>query len=490
VQEDAFITFRSARHLAEQGDFSFNLHQHFPGTTSILYPLIVAGLDLLFHGWMVPAVQLFGTLCVALACYLAARAFSKDGGQTLAIWLLLACWPISLVVSYTGMETPLLLLALGAAICALAREGHSALFAVAILAMPLIRPDAVAYALIFCAAMLLIDRHQAIRGWAALFAGVGLLLIGERITTGNFLPTTSRAKEIAYHPDHSLAAIAGRVGDLFLHQSFLLPVSTSYLTRFAPAVLVIAIAAYGFAWRAAKSHRERVLVGALALTTIAVPLAYAAGGVLFDWYLFPANWVAMAVVLGMLARLIASVHPGSLRRVGWACVACTWMALAALQWTRSLAESTEDYHYRGDIGRYLGTISHGRGTLFLEPAGYIPTYSGLYTDDEVGLVSPVITGYILRDPKPASGAWWIAYVESEQPDYIVQREPFLHFTTFEGYTLTRAQQQWFNAHYRLLRRTHYEPWVYHPSPLLRRILALGKVEDYLVYARRDLKTVP
>ena len=49
LQEDAYITFRSARHLAEYGDFSFNLHQHFPGTTSLLYPLIVAAFDLVLR---------------------------------------------------------------------------------------------------------------------------------------------------------------------------------------------------------------------------------------------------------------------------------------------------------------------------------------------------------------------------------------------------------------------------------------------------------
>ena len=77
------------------------------------------------------------------------------------------------------------------------------------------------------------------------------------------------------------------------------------------------------------------------------------------------------------------------------------------------------------------------------------------------------------------------YVENEQPDYIVQHGIFTHFQTQEGYTLTPEEQRWFSAHYRLLRRTSYEPWRYHPSPVLRRILALGPMPDYLVYERRD-----
>src|ERR1700754_1055351 len=62
LQEDAYITFRAAQHLTEYGDFSFNLHQHFPGTTSLLYPLIVAAIDMVVRShMMILGVQLFGT---------------------------------------------------------------------------------------------------------------------------------------------------------------------------------------------------------------------------------------------------------------------------------------------------------------------------------------------------------------------------------------------------------------------------------------------
>lgn len=479
VQEDAYITFRTARHLAEHGDFSFNLHQHFPGTTSLLYPLVVAALDLALHSRMVLGVQLLGMLCVAGACYLAARALSDDGAQWLVVWLLAACWPVSLLVSYEGMETPLLLLALGAAIYALGRKAHPALFAASMLVLPLIRPDAVAYGIVFCAAMFLISRRQAISGSSALAAGCGLLLLGNRIVSGQFLPTTARAKEIAYHPSHALSAVTGRMGDIFLHQSFLLPVATSYLTRLAPVMLVLVCGAFVLAFRQARMHRMRVLLAALAVLVIAVPAAYAVGGVIFDWYLYPANWMALMVLIAVGVRLVSGLR---WRRSVWIFVAVVWTGLAALQWARSLAASTQDYHYRADIGRYLHQISHGQGTLFLEPAGYIPYFSGLRTDDEVGLVSDRVTRYMRRDPAD----WWISYVEAEQPAYIVQRESFAHFETFEGYTLTPEQQQWFTAHYRLLRRVHYQPSIYHPSPYLKRILALGPMTDYLIYERRDL----
>jgi hypothetical protein len=480
LQEDAYITFRSARHLAEYGDFSFNLHQHFPGTTSLLYPLIVAGIDLVLRSpLMILGVQIFGTLCIAGACWCIARALCSEPAQQPIVWLLTACWPVALLMSYTGMETPLLALALGASIFALARESHWALFPASVLLLPLVRPDAIAYGLIFCGAMFLIDRGSAVRGTVGLVAGCGLFLLGTRLTTGHFLPTTARAKEIAYHPDHSFSAVADRMRDLFLGHSFLLPTPTNYLVRFSPIVLVIVIGAFVFAFRHAGTRRQRVVLGTLAFATIAIPLAYAYGGVLFSWYLYPANWIATAVTIAALVHLVSRSR---FRFAGLTMLAVLWIGLMFMQWTKALAGSTQDYHYRGDIGRYLATVSHGQGTLFLEPAGLIPYFSALRTDDEIGLVSARATEFMQRDP----AGWWFDYVAAERPDYIVERQSFDHFTTIEGYTLTPDQQRWFAAHYQLLRRVHYVPSTYHPSPALQKILAMGPIEDYLIYGRRDI----
>src|ERR1700751_1404955 len=129
LQEYAYIPFRAARHLAEYGDFSFNLHQHFPGTTSLLYPVIVAAADLLSRSHMILGVQLFGTFSIAAACWFIACTLCDRPAEQRIVWLLTACWPIALVMSYTGMETPLLALALGASIFALAREYPLTLFA-------------------------------------------------------------------------------------------------------------------------------------------------------------------------------------------------------------------------------------------------------------------------------------------------------------------------------------------------------------------------
>ena len=478
VQEDAYITFRTARHLAEHGDYSFNLHEHYPGTTSLLYVWIVAGIDLVLHSHMVQGVQLFGMLCVAVGSYFAVRGFISSRRDMVAGWLLLALWPVSLVVSYTGMETPLLLLALGVALYSLHTGRNTAVFFLSVFSLPLIRPDAVAYGVLLCLAMLLIEVSSGIVAGVSLCLGGLTLLLLNKWTTGVFLPGTIKAKLIAYHPSHGAAATAQRAYDLFLHQSFLLPVSTTYLTKAAPLLLGVVIACFVFMFRTLRNRRSQVVLGVIAAMVITIPAFYAVGGVIFDWYLYPSNWLAFIIVVMTIVHLAhRSAHP----RLVWICVGGLWVMLGCVQWSRSLTASTQDFHYRADIGRYLQQVSHGSGRLYLEPAGYIPYFSGLATDDEVGLVS----GRVLQFMESYPGSWWIHYVEAEQPTYIVQRETFIHFETFEGETLSAAEQQWFQLHYHLLRRTHYEPTRYHDSKVAAWILKHGAMPDYLVYERNQ-----
>ena len=476
VQEDAYITFRTARHLAELGDFSFNLHQHYPGTTSLLYVGLVALIDLAFHSHMIAGVQLVGIICVMAGSYYGVRSFVLDSWELSAAWLLLTLWPVSLVVSYTGMETYLLILVLGMALFTLATGQHTWLYFCSLSTLPLIRPDAVAYGALLCLGMFLVERRTAIAGICSLFLGSALLLAANRWTSGVFLPGTIKAKLIAYHPDHRPIAIARRVYDLFLHQSFLLPVSTTYLVKAAPLVVALVAACFVVAFRLHSSYRIRVALATVAALATAIPLFYAVGGVIFDWYLYPANWLAMTVVVSVLVHLAGR---SSYSRFRWLGIAALWIVMAMMQWARSLTASTQDYHYRADIGRYLQQISHGQGRLFLEPAGYIPYFSGIETDDEVGLVSDRILQFMQKDPV----GWWIDYVKTDQPTYIVQREMFAHFETFEGYTLSSADRMWFQQHYRLIRRTHYEPQRFHNSRLAAWILRHGPMPDYLIYQR-------
>ena len=137
----------------------------------------------------------------------------------------------------------------------------------------------------------------------------------------------------------------------------------------------------------------------------------------------------------------------------------------------------------GDIGRYLA-ISHPGDTLFLEPAGQIPFFPGLFTDDEVGLVSPRVIAYHRQFPHD----WWPHFVEDNQPTFIVERSPMLTGWTYHGYRLNPAERTWFTEHYCAMKCFHYDPTTYFNSPFLNQVLTRfqNPVEDWVQTPRSRL----
>jgi hypothetical protein len=105
-------------------------------------------------------------------------------------------------------------------------------------------------------------------------------------------------------------------------------------------------------------------------------------------------------------------------------------------------------------------------TLFLEPAGYIPFYAGIKTFDEVGLASPEILRFKERDPND----WWGPFLREKHPTFVVQRQDFRHYQTYDGYHFTPAEIAWFERNYELVREFKFDPTVITDIGLARRML--------------------
>jgi hypothetical protein len=155
----------------------------------------------------------------------------------------------------------------------------------------------------------------------------------------------------------------------------------------------------------------------------------------------------------------------------------TVAGMLALQWAYSYNWGTKERLYRGGIGEYLAEISRPRETLFLEPAGYIPYFSGLYTYDEVGLASPQVAQYRAADPQ----GWWTTFVKKVKPVWLIQRGHIASYTTYQGYKFSTEEREWFDANYSLVRSFTYKPEEYTSSPLLMKLLEMGAADDYYIY---------
>jgi hypothetical protein len=352
--------------------------------------------------------------------------------------------------------------------------------------LPLIRPDAIGFGLVFVAAAALLDRKKAVYAFMVLILGVLAMLAFNFVLTGHVLTETVTAKEIAMHPNRSLGAVASRIYDLFVTDSFLMPVSTKFFIPFAAVFSAVAAtgvaAALILSWR---TPRLRPIVLAMLGGAVAVPLAYAYGGVLMEWYVVPSAWLAYALMAFAAVEGLRRLRPRHAAIPAAACILAL-LALDGVRYLVSVNVGTQEADYRVGIGKYVARIAAPDDTLLLEPAGYIPFYAGLRTYDEVGLISRPVIEYRERYGQ----AWWINFVKDKQPTYIIESSYIIANLTHDEYPLSPAEMDWFHAHYDLVAHFHYDPNAYATNELERKILRLGTHSDYLLFRLHAMTAPP
>ncbi len=480
IQEDAYITWRCAVHLADTGQYSFNVPGRECATTSHAYAFVAAAVRRVFGERFIPAVLVVNTLCLVAGAYLISAALVEGFRRRLLLWCMLALMPVALEISYSGMETALLVLVVAVAFGALARGRVHAGHCAALAMLPWVRPDAIAFGGILLAAICWRTRRFHVPAALALLVGLVALAGFNHLAFGSVLNRTIIAKEVAYGHPRTVGAVAARLWGVFFARSIFLPHGTKYLRPAGPVFALAGIPLCLWAVAAARKDRVRLVQRAcLVAMVLLVPTAYAVGGVLFPWYLWPCQLLAWAVLLVVALRWGGTLR----RRLRGGCLAGAAAALGILwagQCLMAWSRGTYEQRHRGGVGRYIRDHSRAGDTLFLEPAGYIPFYGRRYTYDEIGLGTPEVTAYRRRYPQD----WWIRFVQHKRPDLLLQRKHMLQHRTLEGYQLTPPEIDWFKANYDLVKEFHYRPEDYYRHRLLLGVLRLGSAHSYYLYKRK------
>jgi hypothetical protein len=486
VQEDAYITFRCAKNLAETGVYGFNAGERVSAATSHLSVFIAALARLVFGAAFIPIVQLLYGAAAIAGIHLLATSLVADARAAFRAWIVVASLPVSLMAAYSGMETGLLVLLTGLALNAVTFERWTWSGAMAFALLPWARPDAIAIGLIVLFAVGAVERRfrPAAMGFASLAAGAITWGAFNRIYFGTWLTQTIAGKAAVWLPDSLSNAVRWGVARERLLMlggdgipGLFAPIATKYLAAFsAPCALLVAGACAATIVRPSRFGVRRGPATALALIAFALPAAYAFGGVVHPWYLWPsamAGWLAVfAIVAGWVRR-----HAGRAEHVAALATATVLAVFAAGQFAFASVWATEERLYRGGIGEHIRSIAGPHDTLLLEPAGYIPFYAGVTTWDEIGLASPDVTRY-----RQSYGArWWIRFVTDRHPTFLVEREHIIEHRTLDGYMLSPDEQHWFDRHYVLVREFHYDPDALRASRLLARLARLGSARTYRLY---------
>ncbi|HYM82437.1 MAG TPA: hypothetical protein VEY91_13625 [Candidatus Limnocylindria bacterium] len=398
ASEDAYITFRYARHLATGAGLIYNPGERVMGFSSPLWTVwmgagyaLVRDPVLWSRIWAILAdvttLLLIGGLLKRHASLRSAWCFT----------FFFAAWPYFSAVAVSGMENGVLLAMI--ALAGVLVERGSRWSGPALAAVAFMRPEGVASALVLGLGARNRDR----------LIGLGLLAAGAAALAfyfGSFLPQSVLAKSQLYGTpgpwagrgwwEWLLPFAFGR-WPILSEATHLLPLTIV----FAPAVVSGSVAL----WRARRTALAHV-VGAMVIVWIGYALL---GVAYFYWYL--------AVPLGGLAALAAVGLPRLVQGRGVLLaialyVLGTWTVVTTLYLGRAQNESFGFAR----VSQYLQAQARPGERVMLEPIGLIGYRTPLVIVDEVGLVSPAVAKRRLQGP-----GWYADVARETAPEWLVVR---------------------------------------------------------------------
>ena len=408
ASEDAYITFRYARHLASGHGLVYNPGEPVFGFSSPAWTLwtalgCLAAQDPVF--WTRATTLLADALTLLLLGHMIEREADGPGAHArTAAWcftFFFAVWPYFSVVAMSGMEcsTMLTLIALAAV---MARRGSVAAGPLLGL-LALWRPEGVA-----CAAVIALGARPRDRvvGIAVFAAGVAALTA----YFGSPIPQSVIAKSSVYGTPGPWAGRYWWGWALpFRFQGMLATGEARHLSALSVLLGPAAVAGGIGLWRRRPSALA-LAVGAC----LVVWLGYALLGVAyFYWYLLlPLAGVATLAAVG-LPRLVR----GGLLYAGIALLVTTMWADAYVLY---IARAQNEYYGFATVSNWLRHHVRPGDKVMLEPIGMVGWQNPVVVVDEVGLVSPAVAKRRLQGP-----GWYADVADREQPDWIVIRRAAL-----------------------------------------------------------------
>src|SRR5258705_9299615 len=371
ANEDAYITFRFARNLAEGHGLTYNAGERMSGFTSPLWTLWSAlGQRLL--GDPLVWCRITSIAADMLTLILMTRMLERHASRT-AAWVFafgFAAWPLFPALAVSGLEMSLMTAALALVAWTIERRSRGAGPALALLALT--RPEGLVAAAI--AAWWARPRRR----WVALALTAGGL-IALTAYFGSPVPQTLIAKSQTYGLP---GPWGGRHWWLWLVPIELgeWPQQIDLLALFQSRILIAPAAVMGFL------HVRRTALAPFVWGGLVVWAGYVVSGVAyFYWYLA----TPAAPVFVLAAAGLPRIVPG---RPGFGALGLLLAGTRTIQGVRGSAPRAPSEHdLFGTIAGALHARAHPGESVLLEPIGFIGWQNpDLRVIDEVGLVSPQV----------------------------------------------------------------------------------------------------
>jgi len=455
--EDAYITFRYARNIAQGSGFVYNVGERVLGTTTPLQTLLLAALGPLFGPDTIPTIAAvlmpaFGIAAGVLA-YTALTGLGISRAGAAAGILLFYLHPLAIRTSLGGMETPLVLFLMALSLHFLSRK-QSVPATIAVALLVLCRVDGLIWAGLVVGVALLSRYRRPLKQAGGFLAVLLPWLVFASLYFGSPLPTSMLAKGVIR---------PGRE-DLLLQPLHFSRLSRFYLSGtgfgadqplFPIWLLLLALGLY-----AVLRTRRRELLLLPIFPPLYAALMYLGRAPTCQWYLAPILFWCLLLGgagLGHVLTWIAS------RRADWRFRAITAAVAAALlvpgfaasvrefprhaRHTRRFQEN--EFGLRRDVGIWLRENTPEDARVAMEAIGYQGYFSDRRVVDMYGLVTPKVVEY--KASTGSNGLIFNRITTELKPDYLVLRsfevDENRHFNGGKLFE-TPADRDLFFRHYR------------------------------------------
>ncbi|SDE24400.1 hypothetical protein [Riemerella columbipharyngis] len=465
IQEDAFITWRVAQNLLDYGVAGFNGPIKISASTTHLYMFVSFLFNVIFGkaNFIYPLLVFNSTLFTIGSYFLSRMILKKPVHQALFI-LLFGFLPPAIRVSILGMEYGLLFfLEMGFLYYAFFRNKTWAVWIFPVLIL-FTRLDTV----IFLGIIFIVDTvwNKKIR-WNYVVSGalgLGLLISFNWFYFGELVNNTIVAKKLAYYRGYGfgerIALFFRNFGNFF----GMLKMPGNF-NPYTILVLLFEIACF-YALVRQKDKRNFFLIIIFAFAWIKqsiflYELSY------FDWY----YWVPQLL---LFASVIVFILEQEKRKYLWGALFLLFYVLPMLlfQMVHSIATGNGEWNYRREIGLFLGKYEKDKNQwIFLEPAGFVPYYSGLRTIDEVGLVDKGVQQEMIKDKKD----YWFNTVKDRKPKYIL---------VYRDLYQDPKHAEYYQEHYKLIKEFRVKDHLSSPYKIIETIYKLKPSgSDYNLYQK-------
>lgn len=465
IQEDAFITWRVAQNLLDYGVIGFNGDTKISASTTHLYVFVSYFFNLILgkENFIYPLL-IFNSLLFTIGSYFLSKLILKTPLQQAIFIFLFGILPPSIKISILGMEYGILFfLYMSLLYFGFFKRKNWAFIVFPILIL-FTRIDTV----IFLGIVFLVDViwNKKLNWFYILggILGIGILLSFNYFYFNEWINNTIVAKQLTYEGKFTAAQNWQYFNVNYGNFWGMLKLPGDF-NPFTIIVLLFELVAFIILIKVKQNRNFFLWI--IFLFGWSKQLIFISQKSLFDWY----YWIPQILLFVPVLVLILELKS---KKYLWLSLLMVFyiIPMLAFQTIHSIATGNGEWNYRRNIGLFLDQHEKDKNQwIFLEPAGFVPYFSGLKTIDEVGLVDKDLQNEILKDRKN----YKINLIKDRKPKYILAYK-----NLFEGENST-----YYQSNYQLIKEFRIKDNLSSEYPVLQKIYHLKPSgTDYNLYQKK------